>query len=410
MSAIIGASAALAPPSIADELTTAPADIRLIADELTTAPVPAEDEPAVVRNIVFPVAGEPSFWDDWHAPRDNGERLHLGNDIAAPKLTPALAAVDGRVSRLSSDSEGRAGNYLVITDGEGWEYVYIHLNNDSPDTDNNINPQRWAIAPGIDVGTDVRAGRVIGFVGDSGNAETTEPHLHFEIRDPEGNHVDPHASLVKAWSDVGSRRCLRPSTAANMPSVPNSHPRLVVAATGQVVSLDGALHFGDLLTFELDAPIVAATLTRSGRGYWLLGADGGVFSFGDAAFHGSLRSFEGDPLNLLGPPESLEFDGEIRAVDIVATADGSGYWIVLASGTAIEFGGELRTLSPPESSELSARRSNLSHERSGSSASHLDRACGCSARTEASLPSPERNIWGHYPRSALPRHPRLRCW
>ena len=227
------------------------------------------------------------------------------------------------------------------------EYAYIHLNNDSPDTDNNTNPPRWAVAPGIDVGVAVRAGQVIGFVGDSGNAETTEPHLHFEIRDPEGIHVDPHPSLIDAWSNISTRRCLTSSSTSNMPIAPNRHPRLVVASTGQVVSLDGALHFGDLLTFELNAPIVAATLTRSGLGYWLLGADGGVFSFGDAAFHGSLPSFEVDPLNLLGPPENLRFDGEIRAVDIVATADGSGYWIVLASGTAIKFGGEFRTLSPP---------------------------------------------------------------
>ena len=122
LSAIIGATTVLAPPLIADELTSAPTDLNPIADELTTAPAPApaEERPEVVRDIVFPVAGEPSFWDDWHAPRDNGERLHLGNDIASPKLTPALAAVDGTVSRLGSQSSGRAGNYVVITDSEGW--------------------------------------------------------------------------------------------------------------------------------------------------------------------------------------------------------------------------------------------------------------------------------------------------
>ena len=49
----------------------------------------------MVRSMVFPVVGQAGFWNDWHAPRDNGERLHLGTDILAPKLTSVLAVVDG---------------------------------------------------------------------------------------------------------------------------------------------------------------------------------------------------------------------------------------------------------------------------------------------------------------------------
>jgi len=325
----------------------------LAAEDEPTAPEMGSG-PTIVRDIVFPVAGTPSFWNDWHAPRDNGTRLHLGNDIAAPKLTPALAATDATVLRTGSNSEGTAGNFVVLVDSEGWEYAYLHLNNDAPGTDDDTNPQSWGLIAGIEPGVQVRAGQAIGFVGDSGNAFGTVSHVHFEIRAPGGVQVNPYPSLVAAWASDIDRPCADSQRAqTTRDQLPTSQPRLVVNARGEIVALDGAAHRGDLAGFTLDAPIVAAASTTSGSGYWLLGADGGVFSFGDAEFYGSLRS-TGQGLSAADDLteakdllDLLSYNGEIRAVDIVAVDNTSGYWIVLANGRLIEFGGAGRVVTPP---------------------------------------------------------------
>jgi len=337
----------------ATAVTAAAAAPSLASQDTAPDPTPVES-PVVVRNIVFPVSGTPSFWNGWYQPRDNGTRLHLGNDIAAPKLTPALAATDATVLRSGSSDEGTAGNFVVLIDSEGWEYAYLHLNNDSPGTDDDTNPQSWALAPGIEPGAQVRAGQAVGFVGDSGNADGTQSHVHFEIRAPGGIQVDPYPSLVAAWAADIDRPCSNAPTPANQRiPLPIAQPRLVVNTRGEVVALDGAIHRGDLTGFTLDAPIVAAASTTTGAGYWLLGADGGVFSFGDAQFQGSLRSPDQalataeDLTEVQGILELLRYNGEVRAVDIVAVNESSGYWIVLANGRSIEFGGAGRVVQPP---------------------------------------------------------------
>jgi hypothetical protein len=72
----------------------------------------------------------------------------------------------------------------------------------------------------------------------------------------------------------------------------------------------------------LNAPIVAIAATPDGGGYWLVAADGGVFTFGDATFEGSLGN-----LTLNAP-----------IVGIAATPDGGGYWLVAADGGVFTFG------------------------------------------------------------------------
>jgi murein DD-endopeptidase MepM/ murein hydrolase activator NlpD len=153
------------------------------------------------RDIVFPVAGRTSYIDSFGAPRSGG-RSHQGQDLMAAKHTPVVAAVDGTVTSLTWSNSGLSGNSLTITDADGWRYTYIHLNNDWPGTDDGSNVYERAFADGIAKGQKVKAGEVVGYVGDSGNAESTSPHLHFEMRRPDGTVINAYRSLKAARSYV----------------------------------------------------------------------------------------------------------------------------------------------------------------------------------------------------------------
>lgn len=160
-----------------------------------------QGEPEAIRPLVFPVAGGASYIDSFGAGRSGG-RSHAGQDLMAPKHRPVVAAVDGVVTRVRHDNSGLSGNSLTIRDDEGWSYVYIHLNNDTPGTDDGSNRYELAFADGIRSGQRVRAGEVVGYVGDSGNAENTSPHLHFELHAPDGTIVNAYPSLRAATPKV----------------------------------------------------------------------------------------------------------------------------------------------------------------------------------------------------------------
>jgi hypothetical protein len=162
-----------------------------LAGAVTSAGPAAADD---TRAITFPVYGHVSYSDDFGAPRSQGP--HQGNDIMGSKLMPELAAHDATVKYLRIDDRG---NLLVLRDAEGWEYWYIHINNDTPGTDDGANPAEFNLRPGVKVGTKVFAGEWISYMGDSGDAETTAPHLHFELHTPDGVAIDPYASLQNAF-------------------------------------------------------------------------------------------------------------------------------------------------------------------------------------------------------------------
>ena len=143
------------------------------------------------ENIIFPVVGDVYYSDTFGAPRGD-DRTHEGIDIMsvdAVKGLPVVAADDGTVAWV-----GATCCYLAVDHGGGWETWYIHLDNDTPGTDDGLG---WGIADGIEAGAAVTAGQLIGWVGDSGNAEATDPHLHFEIRF-EGVALNPYPYLVNA--------------------------------------------------------------------------------------------------------------------------------------------------------------------------------------------------------------------
>lgn len=152
---------------------------------------------AQVKDIVFPVQGQYSFRDDFQEPRDGGAREHLGIDIIADKMTPLLAAVDGTISFIAIP-QASWGYSISIKGEDGYTYRYLHMNNDSPGTDDGVGGISNAYAPGISRGARVSRGQVVGWVGDSGNAEATVSHLHFEIRDPSRAAINPYDTLVAA--------------------------------------------------------------------------------------------------------------------------------------------------------------------------------------------------------------------
>lgn len=156
----------------------------------------AAENTSTTRVIAFPtVASAVKFTDDFSSPRSG--HSHIGNDLIGPKMTPLYAAVDGYVSYLVIP-EASWGYQITLKDADGWTYHYIHINNDTPGTDDGKGGPENAYAPGLKRGSLVTKGQLIGWMGDSGNAETITSHLHFEIHRPDGEAIDPYESLIAA--------------------------------------------------------------------------------------------------------------------------------------------------------------------------------------------------------------------
>jgi murein DD-endopeptidase MepM/ murein hydrolase activator NlpD len=133
------------------------------------------------KGFVFPVYGKHSYSDDYGAPRQDTGR-HEGNDIFATAGTPAVAVCTGTLHRVGTNVV--PGNRLwVKCDKGGDEFFYAHLSAFANDTHS---------------GAHVTAGQVVGFVGSTGDAEQTPPHLHFEVHPGGGGPVDPYPFL-RAW-------------------------------------------------------------------------------------------------------------------------------------------------------------------------------------------------------------------
>lgn len=146
--------------------------------------------------MVFPVIGDVSYTDTFGAPRSSG-RTHQGQDLMGDKMQELVAAADGEITYVTAVG-ALAGIMVELTGDDGWVYSYLHLNNDTPGTDDGAASPADTLGPGIEVGAYVKAGQLIGFLGDSGNAEETAPHLHFELEDPSGATVNPYTALKNA--------------------------------------------------------------------------------------------------------------------------------------------------------------------------------------------------------------------
>ncbi len=129
----------------------------------------------------FPVGGEAYFRDDFGEPRESPEaHSHQGNDIFAAFNTPVRAPADGVVTFTN---EPVGGKCAYVTEADGTWYYLAHLK---------------GFAPGVAEGSTVKAGDVVGFNGDTGNAQGGAPHVHFEVHPQGGAAVSPKPYL-DAW-------------------------------------------------------------------------------------------------------------------------------------------------------------------------------------------------------------------
>jgi peptidoglycan hydrolase-like protein with peptidoglycan-binding domain len=127
---------------------------------------------------VFPVQGPCSFENTWHAPRGNG-RLHVGVDIIAKEGNLLYAVADGTITKIYNAANDKlAGNGIRLMKADGTYFFYGHM---------------LRLADGITLGTQVKAGQVVGYNGKTGGTNT--PHLHFEIHPFGGAAIDPTAAV-----------------------------------------------------------------------------------------------------------------------------------------------------------------------------------------------------------------------
>jgi hypothetical protein len=158
---------------------------------------------AAVPRLIFPVVAATSYYNDFGAPRPSGG--HQGNDLMAAKRSPVVAVEAGRAVKYKRSAN--AGCMLYLHGRSGTTYMYIHLNNDRTLRNDNRGGCRNGIAyaRGLKSGEWVRAGELIAFVGNSGDANGIASHLHFEVHPNGGRAVSPYRRLRGAYRHLYAR-------------------------------------------------------------------------------------------------------------------------------------------------------------------------------------------------------------
>jgi hypothetical protein len=151
-------------------------------------PLPKE---RVVCPMIFPLIGKFRFRNGYNANRR--DHRHTAIDISAPKMTPIVAPFSGTL--------GMKRETFWIYGDNGWAVLGTHLNDDNVGRDDESGTRDVMFSPELVPGQHIKAGRFIGYVGESGPA--TGPHLHFELfapgKGPIGSRLrNPFASLKYA--------------------------------------------------------------------------------------------------------------------------------------------------------------------------------------------------------------------
>lgn len=157
-------------------------------------------------DISFPTRRQAHYADTYDACRSGCERKHKATDLMGAKMWPVYATVDGVICRLDDGAEDSYGRHITVCGDDGRRYRYLHLNNDTPGTDDGKADLEHVFGPYIRQGVRVARGQHIAYMGDSGNAEWTGAHIHLDVfddrvTDPYGdNRINPYPSLQAAWA------------------------------------------------------------------------------------------------------------------------------------------------------------------------------------------------------------------
>jgi peptidoglycan LD-endopeptidase LytH len=169
-----------------------------------------DDDPveAFYMPVLFGVSIErvtPDFGD----PRGGGTRSHEGQDFIVPRGTPVVSPTDAVVTYIG---DGESSGLMVSTINPGGEsFRYMHL-----DTIANIKR-----------GTKLRAGDLVGTVGDTGNAPDGLYHLHFEVLDKDRAPIDPYPRITKSLS-IKEKAALLSGIIADTKSKKSAYAKLLV--------------------------------------------------------------------------------------------------------------------------------------------------------------------------------------
>ena len=287
---------------------------------LAACPAPGTYPPGA-PNQQCPVAGKVRFGQTIGAPRDGGTRSHEGIDIFSdpmlPEGRPILAAESGRITRAQNVG-GNSGGTINLVGDSGRLYIYRHLQTNS-----------WVGR--VQQGDRVSVGLQIARLGSTGNASPSAPHLHLEIWS--GGSYGSGLVNPLPWAQQECNGTAQPSASApppynpyfrGMAHTPNGQGYWFVGRDGGVFSFGNANFYGSLPGLGVNVSnIKGIAATPNGGGYWLVGSDGGVFSFGNAQYKGSLPGVGVNKNNVVG---------------IEATKSGNGYWIVSRDGGVFSFG------------------------------------------------------------------------
>lgn len=124
-----------------------------------------------------PVAGDNEYSDSFRVPRDNKLGIHGAIDIYAARGAPIVSPVSGKVLAAKTN-HGKGGNWVQVLGDDGNTYYFAHMEG----------------APVVAKGQQVNTGSHLGFVGDSGSAKGTSPHLHFSVKRG-GKVLNPYSLL-----------------------------------------------------------------------------------------------------------------------------------------------------------------------------------------------------------------------
>nr|MBA2426429.1 peptidoglycan DD-metalloendopeptidase family protein [Actinomycetota bacterium] len=165
----------------------------------------------------FIIGGEAGWIDTWGAPRSGG-RSHEGQDVFCNYGAPVLASEDGVVEFDEGGLGGRVAR-LLRPDGSYWYYAHLA----------EWNTDQFSSGDGVEVGD------IIGFCGNTGNALTTPPHVHFGFYGADGVAQNPMAKLVE-WLHTAERRSL------------GYVSKVQVRRVQKVEAITSARRFGDAFT------------------------------------------------------------------------------------------------------------------------------------------------------------------